>query len=52
MRANLKISSRRHAEVIEEHVGILAACRNRDAEAAVALTSQHLEKALRLTLYG
>jgi len=52
MRANIKITSRRHAEVIDEHISILSACRHRDPDAAVALISRHIEAALRLALYS
>jgi DNA-binding GntR family transcriptional regulator len=52
MRANIKITSRRHAEVIDEHIAILEACRARDADLAVKLLHEHLDVALRLTLFS
>lgn len=52
MRANIKITGRRHAQVIDEHIAILEAAKARDMDAAAGLLSAHIDAALHLALYS
>jgi DNA-binding GntR family transcriptional regulator len=52
MRVNVKTTGLRHSQVIDEHIAILMACKQRDPDKATALLSDHLNKALHITLYS